>query len=84
MQRKDQWTLVGVAAVTAIISFIIANALFNSPTKHSLKTSTVEAISGTLPDVKNDSNYNSFINNNDLDPTQPVQIGNSQNSTPFR
>jgi hypothetical protein len=43
----------------------------------------VEKIPSSLPDVKNDSNYNSFINSNALDPTQPVQIGNTQNKNPF-
>ncbi|HET9721808.1 MAG TPA: hypothetical protein VFP32_02150 [Candidatus Saccharimonadales bacterium] len=82
MKRKDLLTVVGVAVVSGIISLIIANALF-SPKRLSLKVPVVEKISGTFPDVKNDSQYNTIFNTNALDPTQPVQIGNNQNQAPF-
>jgi hypothetical protein len=84
MKRKDKFTLVGVALVTAIVSLIIANAIFSKPTKHDSEAPVVETIPATLPDVKNDSSYNVFLNEKALDPTQPVQIGNSQNQAPFR
>jgi hypothetical protein len=83
MQRKDKWTLIIVAVLTFFISFLVAKSIFNSPAKHSLKAPTVESIPASFPDVKNDSNYNTFLNNKALDPTQPVQIGNTQNQNPF-
>jgi hypothetical protein len=83
MHRKDKIVLIGVAIVTGIISLIVANALFSSPTKHDSMGPVVETIPSNLPDIKNDSNYNSFINSKALDPTQPVQIGNTQNKNPF-
>jgi hypothetical protein len=83
MKRKDKITVILVAFFTAVASFIISSALFNSPTKHNLTAPVVQSISGTMPDVKNDSSYNSFINSHALDLTQPVQIGNNQNTAPF-
>lgn len=76
-------TLIVIAIVTAVISLIISSALFNSPAKHTLKAPVVQALPSTFPDIKNDPAYNTFLNDNALDATQPVQVGNSQNNTPF-
>jgi hypothetical protein len=83
MRSKDKFIFISVALVSGLISLVISNALFGSPSKRDIKVPNVQTISPTFPDIKNDSNYNSFINTNALDPTQPVQIGNSQNSAPF-
>ncbi len=83
MQRKDILTLGLTAFVAAIFSFIAAGLIFNSPSKHNSTAPVVTAISPTFPDVKNDPNYNSFLNGQALDPTQPIQIGNNSNNTPF-
>ncbi len=83
MQRKEVLTLGLVAVLAAIVSFVIAGSLFNSKTKHTSTAPNVQPITATFPDVKNDPNYNFFLNSNALDPTQNIQIGNSQNSTPF-
>jgi hypothetical protein len=83
MERKEIATLSVVAVVAALFSLIVAGALFNSPSKHTATALTVQPISSTFPDVKNDPNYNFYLNSNALDPTQPIEIGNSQNSTPF-
>jgi hypothetical protein len=83
MTQKDKITLIIVTLVTAVISFVISRSIFNSPAKHTETAPVVKAISNTLPDVRNDSNYNTFLNSKALDPTQPIQIGGSQNTTPF-
>ena len=83
MKRDDIIKIVLVAGISAIASLIIAGAIFNSPAKHNQKVPQVTAISTTFPDVANDPNYTGIFNSNALDPTQPVQIGNSQNSAPF-
>jgi hypothetical protein len=81
--KNSKPVLIAVAAITVFISFLLSSALFNSPSKHNLKAPVVESISSSFPDIKNDSNYNTFLNENALDATQPVQVGNSQNSAPF-
>lgn len=83
MKRKDILTIIFVAGVAGLISFVISNALFNSDKARKQKAPVVEKIDPTFPDVANDSNYNSFLNPRALDPTQPVQIGNNQNNQLF-
>jgi hypothetical protein len=83
VRTKDKLLLGLVVLVAAIISWLIASAVFNSPAKRKDKVPIVQKIESTFPDVKNDSDYNSFLNSKALDPTQPVQIGNTKNSAPF-
>jgi hypothetical protein len=83
MKRKELVTIAVVAVASGLLSLVIAGALFNSPSKRTAKVPVVQPISSSFPDVKNDSNYNFFLNESALDPTQPIQIGNSQNNTPF-
>jgi hypothetical protein len=83
MKRDDIIKVAVVAGFSAIISLVIAGALFNSPAKHNQKVPVVQPISTTFPDVANDPSYSGIFNSGALDPTQPVQIGNSQNTSPF-
>lgn len=83
MQRKEIITISIAGIAAAIISFVIAGKIFDSPNKHTSTAPAPSAITTTFPDTKNDPNYNFFLNSNALDPTQPIQIGNSQNNTPF-
>ena len=83
MKRKDIMMLVVVALITGIISLLITNVIFSTPKDRGAKVPTVGVMPTALPDVKNDPAYKAFLNSNAIDPTQPVQIGNSQNSTPF-
>ncbi len=83
MKRDDIAKIVVVAGISALISVVIAGAIFNSPAKHDKKVPVVSTISTTFPDVANDPNYNGIFNSKAIDPTQPVQIGNSQNTSPF-
>ena len=82
MRQKDIVVLVFVAFIAAIISFLVAGAIF-SPQKYSTQVPVAQEIDGTFPDVKNDPAYSSYLNPSGLDLTVPVQIGDSQNSAPF-
>jgi hypothetical protein len=75
MKQKDIAVLIMVGFFAAIISFVVAGAIF-SPKKYSTKVPTVDTITATFPDVKNDPAYSNFINSNSLDLTVPVKIGN--------
>lgn len=83
MKRQDiiRLSLVGVAA--AIISYVISGMVFKVPNNRSTSVPTVDVIPTSMPDIKNDPAYNFFLNKNAVDLTQPVQIGNSQNTAPF-
>ena len=83
MKRNNRTLFIVVGTVAALLSLIISNHIFGSPAHHHLKAPTVETVSTAFPDIKNDSNYNAFLNSKALDPTQPVQIGNTQNTAPF-
>jgi hypothetical protein len=82
VKQKDIATLVAVAGVTALFSFVISILLF-SPPKHNAQVPSVLPVASGMPDIKNDPNYNTIFNDNALDPSQPVQIGGNSNSTPF-
>ena len=82
-QGDNKVKLILVAVVTAVISLIFSSMIFSSPKKHNLTAPTVQPIKSSFPDVHNDPAYNTFLNQNSLDATQPVQVGNSQNNQPF-
>lgn len=82
MKRKDLIIIVVVAIVTGLFSLIISGIFFNPPKKDS-KVPVVDSLSTSLPDIKNDPNYNSFLNEQALDPARPVQIGPAGNTVPF-
>ena len=83
MKRGDIIKVALVAGMSAVISLVIAAAIFNSPAQHNRRVPVVQPISTSFPDVANDPNYNTIFNSKALDPTQPIQIGNSQNTSPF-
>jgi hypothetical protein len=82
MKQKDIMTLAFIAIVAGLISLLISNAMFGAGQKPS-KVPIVQPLSADFPDVKNDPNYKVIFYNGALDPTQLIQIGNTQNSTPF-
>ena len=84
MKKQDSKTvLIIVLVVTAVFSFILASSILNPSKKKNLTVPVVQSLSSTFPDVKNDPAYNTFLNNNSLDATQPVQVGNNQNTKLF-
>ena len=82
MKQKDIVGLVLIAIVAGIISLIASNSLFSAGQKPS-KVPIVQPLSADFPDVKNDPNYKAIFYSGALDPTQLIQIGNTQNNTPF-
>lgn len=83
MKRKDIFTLLVIGVVAAFLSSIIAGAVFNSSKQRKEKAPVVTPINKDFPAVANDSRYQAIFNPNALDPTQLIQIGTSQNPSPF-
>ncbi|MBI2589284.1 hypothetical protein HYW35_03755 [Candidatus Saccharibacteria bacterium] len=83
MKHKDMAVLITVAVITGFISLIMASIFFSVPQTRSSKVPVVDTITTSLPDIKNEPVYQSIFNSKALDPAQPVQIGNTQNNTPF-
>ena len=81
--KKDDFTLViSIALVAGFISLLIASSVFGKQ-EHNLKAPQVDAIKAAFPDAKTAPTYQAFLNEKALDPTQPIQIGNTKNSAPF-
>jgi len=83
-KQKELALVIGVAVFAALFSFILSDALFGSPKKHPIKVPVVDKISPSFPDVKNDPSYKTIFNDQALNPTQLIQIGNNNNTTPFQ
>ena len=82
MNRKALLPLVLIAFISALVAYVVSGLVFK-PIAHKSTVPGVQAIKADLPDVKNDSSFNSIFYNGAVDATQPVQIGNSSNQTPF-
>lgn len=83
MKRQDIIALVAVAVVAGLASLLITGVIFSIPKNRKSEVPVVQPIPTAMPDIKNDPTYQAFLNTSALDLTQPVQIGNSQNASPF-
>lgn len=78
MKTKD-WGAIGVVVIiAAIISFVVANLIFGGKNAPRLKVEVVSPISADfpLPNTK-------YFNEDSLNPTQEIKIGEDNNSSPF-
>ena len=78
MKQKDLALIIGIALVSAILSFVISGKLFASPKDREQQVETIEAISTDFPTPSA-----KYFNSSSIDPTQLIQIGNNSNQTPF-
>lgn len=78
MKQKDVALILVVVFVSAIVSFVVSNVVFVSPKNRQQQVEVVPVISSTFPtpDPK-------YFNSNSIDPTQLIQIGDSNNGTLF-
>jgi hypothetical protein len=82
MKSKDIFSLIIIAFVATILSFLVSGKVFGA-SKHTLKSPEVQAIDNSFPDLKNDPSYKSVFNSNALNPTQLIQIGTDTNPSSF-
>lgn len=78
MKQKDIALIIVITFVSAIISLVVSQLLFASPQNRQQSVQVVPAITANFPSP--DSRY---FNNNSIDPTQLIQIGNNNNTNPF-
>lgn len=78
MKQKDVILIIVIAFVSAVLSLVLSNVIFASPNNRRQTIEVVDAITADFPTP--DSKY---FNNNAVDPTQLIQIGNNNNQTPF-
>ncbi|HEU5004985.1 MAG TPA: hypothetical protein VFT49_02795 [Candidatus Saccharimonadales bacterium] len=83
MKTNEKDSLFVLAGVIAFfVGLVLAGMFVHGPKRGSITINSVPALPTSFPDVKNDSAYKNFLNSNALDPTQAIQLGNS-NSSPF-
>ncbi len=78
MKQKDVILIIVIAFVSAVLSLVLSNMLFASPKNRQQTIEIVDPITADFP-----SPDNKYFNNNSIDPTQLIQIGNNNNQTPF-
>lgn len=77
MKQKDIALIIVIVFFSAVISFVVSNALIATSRKQQ-QAETVQPITAqfTKPDSK-------YFNNQAFDPTKPITIGQNANSDPF-
>lgn len=78
MKQKDVVLLIIVVFVSVVVSIVASSLVFKTPTGQSEQVDVVPVISSSFP--KPDSRY---FNNQAIDPTQIITIGNGNNTNPF-
>ena len=78
MKQKDLSVIGFIVILSAIISFLVSNAVISTPKNRQQKVEVVEQISSnfTRPD-------SAYFNKGSINPTQKVKIGGDSNTKPF-
>jgi len=78
MKQKDVALIIVIAFISAIVSFVVSNKLFVTPSNRQQQVEVVDPITASFqtPDKK-------YFNNSSIDPTQASQLGTSSNQDPF-
>ena len=78
MKQKDIAMILIVSFISAVMSLVISNAVFGSKSSRSLDSDVVTAITTEFnqPDQK-------YFNENSVNPTQIIRIGDNTNQQPF-
>lgn len=78
MKQKDVATLIIIAFVSAVASFIISGKIFATPANRQQKVEVVDVIDSSFqtPSSK-------YFNTSSIDPAQLVQISSNNNQNPF-
>ncbi|HSX31591.1 MAG TPA: hypothetical protein VLE99_06775 [Candidatus Saccharimonadales bacterium] len=78
MKQKDIALIIVIAFISAVVSFLVSNKLFVTPSNREQRVEVVDPINSTF--VTPDSKY---FNSSSIDPTLNTQIGGSTNQNPF-
>lgn len=78
MKQKDISLIIIVAFISAVLSLIICNLFITSPKNRQEKVEVVKPISAEFKEPNN-----KYFNENSIDPTQLITIGNDTNNQPF-
>jgi len=78
MKQKDFVLIIVVVFISGVFSFFVSNYLFASPKNRQEKVEIVQPITADFPSLSD-----KYFNNNSIDPTQVIRIGENNNNQPF-
>lgn len=78
MKQSDVAMVILVASLALVVSFIVGGKLINSPESRKTEVERVVSISPDFP-----APDTSIFSTNSINPTQLIQIGNSNTDKPF-
>lgn len=78
MKQQDIAVIIVAVFVSGILSFFLSNAIFK-PGEKNLEAAVVEPISTEFNEPSED-----YFNDESINPTQTIRIGDEQNPKPFR
>jgi len=78
MKQKDVALIIVIAFVSAVVSFVVSNKLFVTPTNRQQQVEVVDPITASFqtPDSK-------YFNSSSIDPTQGTNVVTDTNQNPF-
>lgn len=78
MKQKDIALIIVIVFISGVLSFVASDMVFGKPADRQQTAEVVDVITSdfSLPSDK-------YFNNNSVDPTQLIQIGDNNNPNPF-
>lgn len=78
MKQKDIALIILIAGISGLVSFTFSHLIFSTPQARQQKVALVDKIT---PEFATPSTQ--FFNSQSIDPTQFINVQNSNNSNPF-
>lgn len=78
MKKNDIAIIVLIVSITLTMSYFLAKAIIGEPKAKNTEVEVVEPISSTVPQPDP-----AIFNKDAINPTVPIQIGNSSTQQPF-
>ena len=78
MKQKDIAIIIVTVFISGVLSFVISNKLFAVPQNQEAQVEVIEPITAEFPQPDN-----RYLNKDSINPTQPIQIGDGNNTRPF-
>lgn len=78
MKKQDIAIIILIVAISALAAYLIGRAIVGDPQQQAVQVPTVEAISTNVEEPDN-----RVFNDNAINPTVEINIGDSSNRQPF-
>lgn len=83
MKQKDIGTILVVAFISVVFSLILSGRLLDSPADRKTEVEVVQPISAEFPMPSTDTRFKKYFNDQSINPTKLIQIGDGSNNNPF-